>query len=53
MSCAKAGIHGMIIPDLPFADYLRVFKPVIEKDGFRSVIFKMKSAYKTSFSAES
>ncbi len=30
-SCADAGVDGVIIPDLPFADYLKDFKPVLDK----------------------
>ena len=37
-SCAEAGIDGMIIPDLPFADYLKIFKPVIEKYGLHCIM---------------
>lgn len=29
--CKEAGIDAMIIPDLPFADYLRDFKPLCDK----------------------
>ncbi len=36
-SCAEAGIDGMIIPDLPLADYLRDFKPVLEKYGLHGI----------------
>ena len=37
-SCSEVGIDGMIIPDLPFADYLKVFKPVIEKQGLHCIM---------------
>jgi tryptophan synthase alpha chain len=36
-SCAETGIDGMIIPDLPLADYLRDFKPVLEKYGLHGI----------------
>jgi tryptophan synthase alpha chain len=36
-SCAEAGIDGVIIPDLPLADYLRDFKPVLEKHGLHGI----------------
>lgn len=29
--CVQAGVDGMIIPDLPFADYERDFKPLCQK----------------------
>ncbi|MDR1646203.1 MAG: tryptophan synthase subunit alpha [Tannerellaceae bacterium] len=29
--CADQGIDGLIIPDLPFADYLRHYKPVADR----------------------
>ena len=31
-SCADSGISGMIIPDLPFKDYLDIVKPVADKN---------------------
>ena len=37
-SCAEAGIDGMIIPDLPFADYLKHFKPVIERYNLHCIM---------------
>ena len=30
-SCAEAGVSGMIIPDLPFDDYLTIVKPVADR----------------------
>ncbi len=36
-SCAAVGIDGIIIPDLPFADYLRDFKPVVERLGLHFI----------------
>jgi len=29
--CKKAGVSGMIIPDLPFNDYLNEYKPIAER----------------------
>lgn len=29
--CAEAGVDGLIIPDLPFADYEREFKPLCQR----------------------
>ena len=37
-SCADSGISGMIIPDLPFKDYLDVVKPVADKYDLPQVI---------------
>lgn len=37
-SCKETGIDGMIIPDLPFADYIRDFKPVISKYGLHCIM---------------
>lgn len=37
-SCVEVGIDGVVIPDLPFADYLRDFKPVIEKYGLHCIM---------------
>jgi tryptophan synthase alpha chain len=36
--CARAGIDGMIIPDLPLADYLRDFKPVLDRYGLYCIM---------------
>ncbi len=36
-SCADVGIDGIIIPDLPFADYLRNFKPLAERYGLHCI----------------
>lgn len=30
-ACAKCGIDGAIIPDLPFDDYIREYKPIADK----------------------
>jgi tryptophan synthase alpha subunit len=35
--CARVGIDGIIIPDLPFADYIRDFKPLIERYGLHFI----------------
>ena len=32
-SCKKCGIDAIIIPDLPFAEYMREYKPLCEKYG--------------------
>lgn len=37
-SCAEAGIDGMIIPDLPFRDYMESYKAVAEKYGLRFIM---------------
>ena len=37
-SCADAGISGMIIPDLPFDDYLNIVKPVADKYDLRVIM---------------
>lgn len=37
-SCVAVGVDGMIIPDLPFADYLRDFKPVLERYGLYCIM---------------
>ncbi|MDR2882281.1 MAG: tryptophan synthase subunit alpha [Alistipes sp.] len=36
-SCAAVGIDGVIIPDLPFADYLRDVRPAIERHGLHFI----------------
>jgi len=36
--CAQAGIDGMIIPDLPFADYLSQVKPVAGRYGLHCIM---------------
>ena len=36
-SCARVGIDGIIIPDLPFADYMRDFKPPVERYGLHFI----------------
>ena len=37
-SCAEAGVSGMIIPDLPFDDYLNIVKPVADKFDLRVIM---------------
>jgi len=37
-SCAEAGVSGMIIPDLPFDDYLNVVKPAADKYDLRVIM---------------
>ena len=37
-SCADAGISGMIIPDLPFDDYLNLVKPVADRYDLRVIM---------------
>ncbi len=36
-SCARVGIDGIIIPDLPLADYMRDFKPLVEHYGLHCI----------------
>jgi tryptophan synthase alpha chain len=36
--CAEAGIDGMILPDLPFADYLKDVKPAAERYGLHCIM---------------
>lgn len=37
-SCNEVGVDGVIIPDLPFADYLRDFKPVADRHDVRIIM---------------
>ena len=37
-SCAEAGVSGMIIPDLPFSDYLEQVKPVADRYDLRVIM---------------
>ena len=37
-SCAETGVSGMIIPDLPFDDYLHQVKPVADKYDLRIIM---------------
>jgi len=36
--CQEVGIDGVIIPDLPFKDYLEDFKPVADAHGIRVIM---------------
>ena len=37
-SCAESGVSGMIIPDLPFDDYLKQVKPVADRYDLRVIM---------------
>ncbi len=37
-ACVEAGVSGMIIPDLPFKDYLEVVKPVADRYDLRVIM---------------
>ena len=37
-SCSESGVSGMIIPDLPFKDYLEVVKPVADRYDLRVIM---------------
>lgn len=37
-NCQKCGIDGVIIPDLPFADYVNDIKPIGEKYGIKFIM---------------
>ena len=37
-SCATCGIDGVIIPDLPFNDYMQNFKPIADKYNIRIIM---------------
>lgn len=37
-SCVEAGVSGMIIPDLPFKDYMEDIKPVADKYDLRVIM---------------
>lgn len=37
-SCAEVGIDGMIIPDLPFRDYIAEYKPVADRFNLRMIM---------------
>ena len=37
-SCAESGVSGMIIPDLPFDDYLNIVKPVADRYDLRVIM---------------
>ena len=36
--CVEVGIDGMILPDLPFKDYMEEFKPVADKYDLRIIM---------------
>jgi len=36
-ACTRVGIDGVIVPDLPFADYLRDFRPHAERHGLHFI----------------
>ena len=38
MSCVDSGVTGVIIPDLPFNDYLRDIKPLADKHGIKVIM---------------
>ncbi|MBQ7442857.1 MAG: tryptophan synthase subunit alpha [Bacteroidaceae bacterium] len=37
-SCVEAGVSGMIIPDLPFDDYVRDLKPIADRHDLRVIM---------------
>ena len=37
-SCVESGVSGMIIPDLPFTDYLNDVKPIADKYDLRVIL---------------
>lgn len=37
-SCVEVGIDGMILPDLPFRDYMEDFKPIADKYDLRIIM---------------
>lgn len=36
--CVRCGIDGVIIPDLPFKDYLEEYKPIADRFGLRIIM---------------
>lgn len=36
--CAECGVDGLIIPDLPFKDYMEEFKPVADRHDLRVIM---------------
>ena len=34
--CALTGVDGMIIPDLPFADYMKEYKAIAERNNLKN-----------------
>lgn len=37
-SCQQVGVDGMIIPDLPFKDYMEYYKPIADKYDLRFIM---------------
>ena len=37
-ACVKAGVSGMIVPDLPFADYMSSYKAIAEKYDLKMIM---------------
>lgn len=37
-SCVESGVSGVIIPDLPFADYMETIKPIADKYDLRVIM---------------
>ena len=36
--CVESGVSGMIIPDLPFSDYMEVVKPIADRYDLRVIM---------------
>lgn len=36
--CALTGVDGMIIPDLPFADYMKEYKAIAERNNLKMIM---------------
>ncbi|MFI3321824.1 MAG: tryptophan synthase subunit alpha [Rikenellaceae bacterium] len=36
--CVRTGVDGVIIPDLPFADYIKNYKPISDKYGVKMIM---------------
>ena len=47
-SCSEAGVSGMIIPDLPFKDYLEVVKPVADRYDLRVIMLISQKPVKSA-----
>lgn len=37
-SCAEVGVDGLIVPDLPFGDYQKDFRPLFDKYGLHCIM---------------
>lgn len=37
-SCMEVGVDGVIIPDLPFADYLKDYRPIADRYDLRMIM---------------